>query len=314
AASSRGGVASAGVSSSAGPAGRTTEIPISSPGIGAFRSARSASRMLVPPSAASYVEAMRSLSRVPRAITKLTAVILLSAAACEKSKPAKNPADVIIPEGVAALDLAGKPQILFQIFGERESPHMMPIGAIVNGAIKPIGLTLSGWKQLDAQYMAAGTKYPFYVEGGDPGELTVTRDTAYSLPGCSAVKPMAVVQLAFKTPHADPTVEFVASSGAAVPPRRERGTLMTSADIAKLARSIGHAAGKRVNLSPAELDSLDFHARMIATGASQAPTMLISFIDPNSGNARGGGWTGHVRSEEHTSELQSLTNLVCRLL
>jgi hypothetical protein len=237
---------------------------------------------------------MRSLSRVSRAITKLTAVILLSAAACEKSKPAKNPADVIIPEGVAALDLAGKPQILFQIFGDRESPHMMPIAAIVNGAIKPIGLTLSGWKQLDAQYMAAGTKYPFYVEGGDPGELTVTRDTAYSLPGCGAVKPMAVVQLAFKTPHADPTVEFVASSGAAVPPRPERGKLMTSADIAKVARSIGHAAGKRANLSPAELDSLDFHARMIATGASQAPTMLISFIDPNSGNARGGGWTGHV--------------------
>jgi hypothetical protein len=33
---------------------------------------------------------------------------------------------------------------------------------------------------------------------------------------------------------------------------------------------------------------------MIATGASRAPTMLISFIDPNSGSARGGGWTGHV--------------------
>src|ERR1019366_1847149 len=117
-----------------------------------------------------------------------------------KSKPAKNSADVIVPGGRPALDPAGKPQILFQIFGDLESPHMMPIAAIVHGAIKPIGLTLSGWKQLDAQYMAAGTKYPFYVEGGDPGELTVTRDTAYSLPGCSAVKPMAVVQLAFQTP------------------------------------------------------------------------------------------------------------------
>src|SRR5438093_5809040 len=30
---------------------------------------------------------------------------------------------------------------------------------------------------------------------------------------------------------------------------------------------------------------------------------------------RGGDtWTGNARSEEHTSELQSLTNLVCRLL
>src|SRR5262249_60393203 len=34
-----------------------------------------------------------------------------------------------------------------------------------------------------------------------------------------------------------------------------------------------------------------------------------------SGHRDGDGWQAHsVRSEEHTSELQSLTNLVCRLL
>ncbi len=199
-----------------------------------------------------------------------------------------------MPAGVPALDLAAKPTILFQLFGERESPHMIPLAAVVNGVIKPIGLTASGWKQLDAQYMAAGTKYPFYVEGGDPGELTIARDTTYSLPGCSAVKPMAVVQLAFKTPRADPTVEFLASSGTVAPPHPESGKMMTSADIAKLARALGHEAGKRANLTAAELDSIDFHARMIPTGASKAPTLLISFIDPNSGNGKSGPWTGHV--------------------
>ena len=234
---------------------------------------------------------MRSLSLVTRLVP---AVILLSAAACEKSKPVKNPADAIIPDGVAALDLAVKPQILFQIFGDRESPHMMPIAAAVNGVIKPIGLTSSGWKTLATQYMAPGTRYPFYVEGGEPGELTVARDTTYSLPGCSVVKPMAVVQLAFRTPHTDPTVEFLATSGPPVAPRPESGKLMTAADIEKLARGIGHLVGKRANLSAAELDSLDFHARMIPTGASKAPTLLISFIDPNSGDSRGGGWAGHV--------------------
>ena len=221
-------------------------------------------------------------------------VSLLSAAACEKSKPAKDPALAIVPTGAAALDLAAKPQILFQVFGDRESPHMMPIAAVVNGAIRPIGLTLAGWKQLDTTFMAPGTTYPFYAEGGNPGELTVQRDTTYALPGCTALKPMSVVQLAFKQPRSDPTVEFLASSGPVAPPRPAPAKMMSSADIAKLARAIGHEAGKRAHLSAAEMDSLDFNARMIETGASSAPTLVISFIDPNAGEAKSGGWTGHL--------------------
>lgn len=229
-----------------------------------------------------------------RAVGPCAAVILLLAAACQKAKPVKDPATVIVPIGAAALDLSGKPQILFQLFGDRDNAHMMPIAAVVNGAIKPIGLTLSGWKALATQYMASGTKYPFYAEGGNPGELTVAHDTAYSLPGCVSVEPMAVVQLAFKEPRSDPTVEFLASSGPVAPPRPASKKVMSSDDIAKLARTIGHQLGKSVHLSAAEMDSLDFSARMIATGASPAPTLLISFIDPNSGDARGGASTGHL--------------------
>ena len=219
---------------------------------------------------------------------------LLSAAACEKSKPVKDPALAIVPTGAAALDLTAKPQILFQVFGDRDSPHMMPIAAVVNGAIRPIGLTLAGWRQLDTTFMAPGTTYPFYAEGGNPGELTVQRDTTYALPGCTALKPMSVVQLSFKQPRSDPTVEFLASSGPLAPPRAAPAKMMSSADIAKLARAIGHEAGKRAHLSAAEMDSLDFNARMIETGASNAPTLVISFIDPNAGEAKSGGWTGHL--------------------
>lgn len=199
-----------------------------------------------------------------------------------------------MPPGTPALSLGANPLILFQVFGDSESPHMMPIAAVVNGVIKPIGLTLAGWKQLDAKYMAPGTKYPFYLEGGAPGELTIARDTAYALPGCRAVVPMSIVQLAFKEPRTDPTVEFLASSGPIAPPQPEAAKVMESDDIAKLARRLGHDVGKRVNLSAAELDSLDFHARMIQTGASHAPTLLISFIDPNAGTSMGSPRTGHV--------------------
>ncbi len=225
---------------------------------------------------------------------RIAVVILLAATACEKSNPAKDPALAIVPDGVPALNLAAKPQFLFQVFGDRDSPRMMPIAAVVNGAIKPIGLTQSDWKQLDAQYMAAGTKYPFYVAGGDPGELTVTGDTAYSLPGCAAVKPMSLVQLAFNKPRTDPTVEFIAFSGPLTPPHPEPAKLMTATDMEKLGRKLGHDVGTRVGLSAAELDSIDFHARMVMTGASKAPTLLISFIDPNAGEAHGAVRTGHI--------------------
>src|SRR5262249_60735443 len=41
---------------------------------------------------------------------------------------------------------------------------------------------------------------------------------------------------------------------------------------------------------------------------------LVLAIDLGAGEAGGHGMLGVARSEEHTSELQSLTNLVCRLL
>ncbi|MGH7654773.1 MAG: hypothetical protein ACREN6_08925 [Gemmatimonadaceae bacterium] len=237
---------------------------------------------------------MRFYSRVSLGVRIVATVSLLAATACEKAKPAKDPALAIVPTGAPALNLAADPQILFQVFGDRDSPHMMPIAAVVNGAIKPIGLTLAGWKALDAKFMAPGTTYPFYAEGGNPGELTVQRDTAYSLPGCTSLKPMSVVQLTFKQPRSDPTVEFLASSGPIAPPRAAPAKMMSSADIVKIARAIGHEAGKRAHLSPAEMDSLDFNARMVQTGASNAPTLVISFIDPNAGEAKSGGWTGHL--------------------
>src|SRR5471030_65577 len=143
-ASRRGGVASAGVSSSASPADVTIVSPDSSLGIAVLRRARSASRMLVPFSVRPYVAAMRSHSPKKHRSLAITAVILLAAAACEKSKPAQKPADAIVPDGVPALNLAAKPTVLFQLFGDPESPHMIPIAAVMNGVIKPIGLTAGG--------------------------------------------------------------------------------------------------------------------------------------------------------------------------
>jgi hypothetical protein len=269
---------------------------------------------------------MRSFSP---AMCALSAVILLSSTACNKSKPAANRANAIVPDGVPALDISTEPEILFQLFGDRASPDMMPIAAVVNGVIKPIGLTRAGWKELHDRYLAPGTKYPFYIAGSAPGELTISHDTAYTLPGCTMVKPMATVTLAFPQPRSDPTVEFLASSSPLARRAAPARKLMSSEDIAKLGREIGHTLGKRLNMSSAALDSLDFTARMIETGASNAPTLLISFIDPNAADSRAGSSTEHifaladsgangyvatyqhlVKGDARTIELQRLVNQV----
>src|SRR5262249_59723926 len=49
-------------------------------------------------------------------------------------------------------------------------------------------------------------------------------------------------------------------------------------------------------------------------GPDPASGEQVSIIDFTSFSTKGKGYTLKVRSEEHTSELQSLTNLVCRLL
>src|SRR5262249_59328494 len=55
-------------------------------------------------------------------------------------------------------------------------------------------------------------------------------------------------------------------------------------------------------------DALPISAKMAAVWESATSPPEIARIDPATGR-----WTP-LRSEEHTSELQSLTNLVCRLL
>src|SRR5882672_3724133 len=65
--------------------------------------------------------------------------------------------------------------------------------------------------------------------------------------------------------------------------------------IAKLGRDLGHALGTRSQMDKEELDSLDFIARFVVTGARKEPTLLVSFIDPQAGDlGPGKGHTSHI--------------------
>ena len=228
--------------------------------------------------------------------------ILVLVVGCDKSKSAVPVAEVITPSGATALDLSAKPQLLFQVFGDIADPRVIPIAAVINGNIRQIGLTRAGWHALDSIYFAAGSSYPAYRNDAEAGQITIARgmwnggDTPlYPLPGCQDLVPLASAKIALRGSTNEPTVEFIASSASLAPHPPFTGKLPSDAEITKMGRAFGHDVGKSAEMDAAELDSLDFSARMIVSGASAAPTLLVSFVDPTAGDlGPGAGHTSHL--------------------
>lgn len=224
----------------------------------------------------------------------------MGAAACDKA-PKVDP-NQVLPTGVPALDLSTHPTILFQVFGDANEPKIMPIAAIVGGAIEPIALTRAGWRELDSIYLAAGSKYQVYMDDTPRGTVTVSRgmwtggeEPLYPLPGCRDLRPLGSAKLDFPTSASDPSVELIAASSALAPHPGTPGPMPPDATIARMGRALGEAVGAQGQLDKAELDSLDFVARLIRTGATKDPTLMVSFIDQQAGDvAPGVGHTSHV--------------------
>jgi hypothetical protein len=237
-----------------------------------------------------------------RAPIALLAGVLIWTVGCDKSGTQPAPSDAITPAGAPALDLAARPQLLFQLYGDRDDLRLAPLVAVQNGTMKPIGLTRRGWKLLDSLYFAPGTKYPVYHDDVEAGEVLITRGmwtggqgSPSPSAGCQSPRPLAAVKLTLRQPRAEPYVEMVASTTPLAAHPRFQGKLLTEAEVTKIGRAFGHEVGKKAGLDTAELDSLDFHARLLITGAAAEPTLLVSFIDPSSGNlGPGAGRTMHV--------------------
>lgn len=236
----------------------------------------------------------------PPVLGALMVATLAAATACDK-KQAADP-DRVLPEGVAALDLASRPTVLFQVFGDPKEPKIMPIAAVVNGAVHPIGLSRAGWREFDSTYFAAGARYPVYVDDSLRGNATVTRgmwvghdEPLFQLPGCRNLKPLGATTLDFAVPANEPTVEFIAASAPLAAHPKARTAFPAPSVIASLGRTLGHQLGERNRMDAAELDSLDFTARMLATGVHPDPTLLVSFIDQQAGDvAPGVGHSSHI--------------------
>lgn len=226
---------------------------------------------------------------VQRIATLVTIVTVVTG--CDKAKGfigGDRPAPPEIAPG-EGLNLAARPDILFQVFGEKEDPRMIPIAAIEDGQLKTISLSSTGWHQFDAMYLRRGKTYKLYQDGRIRGAVTVRQgmwerpdSPLYELPGCQGLTPLASVSVTGMT-KSSYTVEALAASferTASRPPKP-----LADAELTKTGRQIAIEAGAPENVDAKMLDALDFRAVAINTGATSAPTIVASYLDPTASEA-----------------------------
>ena len=220
----------------------------------------------------------------------ILATMLTVASGCDKARelvPGARAASGSAASAGPALDLASKPHILFQVFGERTDARMIPVAALDGGTLKLIHLSPTGWKQFDAIYLHSGLSYRLFQDGQARGTVRVRQgmwerdgQPLYDLQGCGNLTPLAAVRLDASL-KASFAVELFASS--AELGRAPPGRAPSAAEVARITRELGARAAADAGVPRRSLDSLDFFGTAIATGAG-SPTMISSFIDPTAAN------------------------------
>jgi hypothetical protein len=229
----------------------------------------------------------------------LIATILVVAAGCDKTKSLLGmgrPPEVDGPPPGARLDLSRRPDVVFQLFGERDDPRMVPIAAIIDGTLKPIELTASGWREFDAMYTRSDKSYPLYHDGAAIGEVRVRRgmwersnEPLYSLPGCRLTTPLAAVSIQTNVRLSYTVEALVATPGVAV---RPKPPVQPVRGLEARARGLAIDVARAAGIDSGALRPSAFHYVAINTGATTSPTLVASFLDPESSDRN--GTTAHI--------------------
>jgi hypothetical protein len=204
--------------------------------------------------------------------------MLIAAVGCDKRAEGEPP-----PQQLQT-SLAGKPTVLFLLFGDRSDPRLLPIATIGHGRATPITLDAGGWRNFDQLYFKAGAQMAVYQDGGSIGNAVVRRgmwegsDPLYKLPGCKALRPLAAATLPNGPTSA--SIELLSTSDPlpGQPPRPE----ITKADEDS-ARALAARAGPVGGLSASDQADLDLSVRAIRTGATSKPTLIASFMERGTG-------------------------------
>ena len=231
----------------------------------------------------------------------LLATTLILALGCDKARQlTSGTANAETPDVPAAarLDLTTRPDMLFQIYGERDDPRMIPVAVLRDGKIEQISLGASGWKQFDDLYGKPGAQYSAYQGGHSIGKVTVRqgmweegKDPLYTLPSCKLMVPQAAVTLA-ASGRAGYTVSLFASTRVL---HENAVTSMPQGEVDRIGRQVAERVAAGAGVEKSALDSLDFHATAVASGVSKWPTIVITLIDRRADE--------QSAAHEHTSHL-----------
>ena len=242
----------------------------------------------------------------------LIATILLVAAGCDKTKTLLGlgrPPEVDGPPPGARLDLTKRPDVVFQLFGERDDPRMVPVAAIIDGTLRPIELTASGWREFDAMYTRSDKSYALYRDGSHIGQARVRRgmwersdEPLYSLPGCRLVTPLSAVSLETNVRLSYTIEALVVTPGVAV---QAKPPMKPVRGLEARARRMAYDVAEGAGIDSTALRPSAFHYLAINTGATKSPTLVSSFLDPESSDRNGP--TAHVfaLSDDNGGEYQA---------
>jgi hypothetical protein len=226
----------------------------------------------------------------------LTLGMLAVTVACDKARTVDARPVGDAGTATAAIDLSRRPDIVFQLFGESDDPRMLPVAAVVDGALVQIELSANGWKQFDAIYARADTTYPLYRDGRPSGAAHVRRgmwpsgeEPLYSLPGCTQLAPLAAVRVE-GADSAGFTVEYLAATPGVLPIARSPVKLDDA--LRASARDGARDAARKAGIGGDRLPDRALRVYAISTGTSDDATLVASYLDPEADGA--GASTAHV--------------------
>lgn len=238
-------------------------------------------------------------SALPRRIA-LAATILTAGSGCDKqtaaaATPGRDAAPDASLAAIAPTDLATRPFVLYQVFGERGATRMVPVAAIGEGGVAPLVLSDTGWRRFDVLYHRPGSVYPIYQDGRAVGTATITQPMwdddgtpLYRLPGCRAHTPLTAVRV-----DAPATKGFLVEHLATDAPVAERPRARASRAPDAEARRVVAQVAEDLGIPARELAQLELGALAVPTGVGSAPTLVIAFVDPSAGT-RAPGLARHL--------------------
>jgi hypothetical protein len=212
------------------------------------------------------------------------ATILTAAVGCDKRAQGESLDTPSRPQ----TSLAGKPTVLFQLFGDPADPRLLPVAMMGHGRLTPITLDADGWHTFDNLYFKPGTRMTVYHDGAPMTIAVVQRgmwtggSALYKLPGCRAPRPMAAVKLD-SVPEDMTSLDLIGTSDPV--PATSRPAL-TQADQDS-ARSLAERVARRAALMPGARAEMDLGVMAMQTGVTAMPTLVVTFMEkPSSAGLR----------------------------